>query len=219
MTPIEPQPTSHPMPPGAKAPETAGSPMLLTSWPNFPGVVLGGALAALPEIPYAGAVYLWILGWWGLDEALFLGIGVPWLICGLFGGIAILSSAHHHRAAFDPGNERITKTHRLLWIPFLRRKWHFGKVRYIDLTVAGSGKLPERAHRYDFSGGNLAHPFEHQRFLLFDRLAFLPRGWAPYKLYVFMEDRTRVFVDSGHDQKKMADKGIFLARMTNTRLG
>ncbi len=214
-----PQQSTHPVPEDPSAPEKAAGSMVLASWPNFPGLILGGALAALPEIPYAGAVYLWILGIWDLDTATWAGVGVPWVICGFFGLWILLSSAHHHRVAFDQKSQTIAKTHRLIWIPFLRRTWHFGHVRYIDLTVTGSGNLPDRAHRWDFSTGDFAHPWEYERYMLFDRLAFLPRSWAPYKLYLFLQDRRRILVETGHNQKKIADKGMFLARMTNTRLG
>lgn len=197
----------------------ADKPAVMTSWPNFIGAALGVALFLLPEIPYAGATYVWILGLWDIPEMTVSGIEVHWLICGLFGVLLFLTSAHHDKVTFDPDKERIYKTDRLFWFPVWSRSWHFGKVRYIDLDVRGSGNLPERAHRYDFSGGHFANPFEAERYFFYDRLAFLPRSWAPYKLYAFMQDRQRVLVTSGHNQEKIADKGILLARMTKTRLG
>ncbi len=132
----------------------------------------------------------------------------------LFGGLMILSGTGRVKTQFIPSKNTIIRQRYLLFIlPIGTRKYSFGDVRYIDFHHPDSGKLQSSL----FAMVTYIVLFGY--FYLVFLLLSAGRGESKlHELYVFTQNRDRLLFYRGFDEKKGADIGMEIARMTHTRL-
>ncbi len=125
-------------------------------------------------------------------------------------GLLCLYGTRRVTTIIDPASKTVRRVHKLLlFLPVYTSSFHFGKIRYVDFDHPQSGVMPYSNAQIYFN------------YYWWGGLSFLFSGIAdsaPYEIYFFLEDRSRILFHAGLGEKKMGETARKVAQTVGARL-
>lgn len=176
-----------------------------------------GVSNGLIALPFGVVIILLelVFGWhsWFIS-AESLPSGLPEIVLPIamygIGALCLIIGLGRKTTTFDGKKKKVSFTQSFLFVPVYSSSIKFSDIRYIDFHHSAGENLPD------------SHFTMFVNYIYWGRMYFLLTGAGdatPYEVYVFTEDRDRIFVYMGYGRERVMKVADAISRLTGRRIG